>query len=298
MIVDNNRTPLEIAEIIASRRGAQSLRLAGQGTEFLFYIATKGRQEEGYRIPHTPEFNTANNRGVSALGLQRQELALATWARNNGIPSAQPLELLEQDRFPVLVLDVVDDDGSELDAGAMGLITARMHQLPPPEMVLVAQNGQSVYTRIAERIEQRYAELCKDLQLPPLPDIARMVSEMELNLGQPILTHLDIRRQNIRVQGGKPHSIFDWSNALMAAPELEIARVEEYAAIAENGIDYEAFCEGYARGGGFVDTGTVAWRILRLDTAVMLAVVFSSVAPNEELRELFLSRIKRILIQL
>lgn len=298
MSADPKHAPSEAAQRLASGRGAHKVTLSGSGTEFLFYTATRDGREEGYRIPRAVEFNTANNRGVSALDLQRQEMALAAWASVNGIPSAQPLDLIEQDGFPVLIVDVVEDDGSELDAAALGGVIARMHRLQQPEMDFVAQNGLPVNQRIVRRLEQRYGELCKNVPLPALPKTARMLGDLEENLSTPTLTHLDIRRQNVRVVGGLPQSIFDWSNALGAAPELEIARIQEYSAIAENGLDYGAFRAGYALEGGAVATETPAWPILRLDTAVMLAVVFSSVAPNDGLREFFTSRVRQLIKQL
>lgn len=298
MSLKNRYEPSEIAQRIAASRGAHSVSLAGSGTEFLFYTATLDGNQEGYRIPRTPEFNTANNQGVSAMGIQRQEMALAAWASDGGLPSTQPVDLIEQDGFPVLILTVVDDDGSELDAKALGSIVARMHQRQLPQMDFVAQNGLPVSERIVQRLEQRYSELGKNVHLPALPPAARMLRDLEEHLGQPRLAHLDIRRQNVRVMDGHPHSIFDWSNALGAPPELEIARIEEYAAIDENGLDYEAFRLGYAREGGTVGTESPAWPLLRLDTAVMLAVVFSSVAPNDDLRELFVARLSTLVKQL
>ncbi|MFI2562920.1 phosphotransferase [Paenarthrobacter sp. NPDC018779] len=152
--------------------------------------------------------------------------------------------------------------------------------------------------RIVRRLEQRYAELGKNDLLPVLPGAAQLLRDLDGNPSRARLTHLDPRRQNVRVTGGQPPSIFDWSNALGAAPEMEIARIEEYAAIDENGLDYEAFLEGYSRAGGTVVSETPAWPILRLDRAVMLAVVFSTVAPNDQLRELFLTRVKTLAKQL
>lgn len=290
--------PSDIARAVASSRAAENLVLAGAGTEFLFYIAIRDGRREGYRIARAPEFNTVNNQGVLALDLQVQEMALAEWASTNDIPSARPVELLQQDGFPVLVLDVVDDDSSALDSALLGAVVARMHQLPPPELRLVAQDGQPVHARVPERLAERYTVLRTDTELPPLPPVARMVSDLESHLGEPRLTHLDIRRQNVRVQRGQPLALFDWSNALAAPPELELARVHEYAAIADNGLDHRAFRTGYARAGGNIPTESLAWPILRLDTAVMLAVVFSSVAPDQELRRCFIDRVKGLVAQL
>ncbi|MFF1827921.1 phosphotransferase family protein [Paenarthrobacter sp. NPDC058040] len=294
----NTIGPAHAASRIAARRGFRRVTLAGSGTEFLFFVASGHGRQEGYRVPRTPYFKTANNPGVSASDLQRQEMALAAWARTNGVPSAQPLDLIDQDGYPVLVLEVLDDDGSRLDSAAVGAVIATMHLLPPPGLAFVAQNGLPIGVRIAERLGHRYSALGQRTQLPPLPPVGRMADALESSLAPPGLVHLDVRRQNVRVQQGRPLSLFDWSNALPAAPELEIARIEEYAAIAAKGLDYRAFREGYAAAGGVVNETYAAWPLFRLDAAVMLAVVFDSVAPDPALRELFLGRVTSLLGQL
>ncbi|MFI2562921.1 hypothetical protein [Paenarthrobacter sp. NPDC018779] len=48
------------------------------------------------------------------------------------------MDLVEHNGFPVLVLNVIEDDGSKLDTAALGSIVARMHQLPLPEVDFVA----------------------------------------------------------------------------------------------------------------------------------------------------------------
>jgi hypothetical protein len=291
-------TTADIALALAARRGAGSVKLAGAGTEFVFYEATLGRKREGYRIPRFVEFNTANNRGVSARMLQHQEMALARWAADNGIPTAHVVDLVEQDGAPVLILEVVDDDGSEMDSAALGAVVAAMHRRPCPDTDLVAQDGMPLAARLVQRLDERYTELRKRHVLPALPGAAALRASLESNISAPRVTHLDLRRQNVRVQDGVPTSIFDWSNALLAPPELELARLEEYAIVEENGINFRAFLDGYAQGGGSIDAGSAAWPLLRLDAAVMLAVVFSWVAPNPVLRDRFLSRTKTLVGQL
>ncbi|SEJ40660.1 Phosphotransferase enzyme family protein [Arthrobacter sp. yr096] len=283
---------------VAARRCAESVRLAGAGTEFDFYEATLGGNREGYRIPRSVEFNTANNRGVSARMLQHQEMAMARWAAENGIPTACVVDLVEQNDSSVLILEVMDDDGTELDSAALGSVVAAMHRQPCPNINLVAQHGMPLAARLVHRLKERYTELRNRHVLPALPDAAALHATIENNIRAPRLTHLDLRRQNVRVLDGVPSSIFDWSNALLAPPEMELARLEEYSIVEENGINFSAFLDGYTQGGGSIDVGSAAWPLLRLDAAVMLAIVFDSVAPNPGVRDCFLSRIKTLVGQL
>ncbi|NQD86667.1 phosphotransferase [Paenarthrobacter sp. CM16] len=287
-------TTTDIALAVAARRDAGSVALAGAGTEFLFYEAAGGLVREGYRIPRSREFNTVNNNGVPAGLLQRQEMALARWAADNGVPSAAAIDLTIQDSIPVLILEVLDDDGSELDSAALGSVVASMHGLPVPDFPLVAQAGRPWDDRIVHRLEERYARLRIRHSLPVLPPTATLQAILDAGGHEVCLIHMDLRRQNVRVQKGQLLSIFDWSNALAAPPELEIARIQEYAVIKENGIDYPAFLKGYSKAGGSIDVGGPCWTIFGLDAAVMLAGVFDSVAPDPELREHFLSRVRTL----
>lgn len=288
----------DLAQAVAARRGASTVKLAGSGTEFLFYEATFDGYQEGYRIPRSVEFRTANNRGVLAETLQRQEMVIARWANTHGVPSALPMGLIDHDGVPVLVLEVVDDDGTDMDSAALGSSIAAMHSQPRPEFELVAQNGLPLAARIVHRLTERYAELKGYHSLPDLPHSAVLRSTLDSLSTEPVLNHLDLRRQNVRIHKGQPRSIFDWSNALAGPPELEFARVHEYSVIEENGVDYRAFLNGYIKGGGSIDVDTAAFPLLRLDTAVMLALVFSSVAPNAGLRDHFVSRSRTLAHQL
>ena len=292
------RTTTDIALAVAARRGAGSVSSGGAGTEFLFYEAAGGLVREGYRIPRSREFNTVNNRGVSAETLQRQEMMLARWASVNGIPSAAAIDLVMQDGFPVLILEVMDDDGSELDSAALGSVVASMHGLPVPDLPLAAQAGRLWDARLVDRLEERFARLRIRHSLPNLPPTATLRAILDADSHEACLTHLDLRRHNVRVHNGQPLAIFDWSNALAAPPELEIARISEYSVIRENGIDYTAFVDGYSHGGGSIDVGSPSWPIYTLDAAVMLAGVFDSVAPDPEVREHFLSRARALVREL
>lgn len=114
-------------------------------------------------------------------------------------------------------------------------------------------------------------------------------------LGPSCLTHLEIRRQNLRVLQGAPIALIDWSNALLAPAELELARAGEYSLIRDNGLEFSALCSGYALAGGVVDMQSAIWPILQLDAALMLAVVFDSVAPDPHLHRMFCDRVRLLI---
>ncbi|UTT40650.1 phosphotransferase [Glutamicibacter mishrai] len=280
----------------ANRRGANDIFLAGEGVEFLFFIAATEKRREGYRVPRARVFNTANNPKIPARDLQHKELKLSAWAVDHGAPSARPEQLVVQDGYPVLITEIIDDDGTPLDQHAVGAVPAQMHQQEPP--INEASQHANIYRYLGQRISHRYSRLSAQHQMPSLPQETALIALLEKSLRRVSLLHMDIRRQNIRVAEGAPKALIDWSNALTAAPEAELARIQEYSAIPENGLDYTDIVEGYRRESGVVDESTEAWRILRLDAALMLAGVFTSVSPREELAQLFLGRTCELLREL
>lgn len=279
-----------IAELVARRRGTGQVRAAGVGTEFAFFVSTDG---EGYRVPRSAVFRTLNNPGVAAGGLQEQEWRLTRWAREQGVPTAGVIDLIQVEGLPVLVVEVVADDGSVLDGRQFGRVVARLHQAPAPAFVPVAQQRLDIADRIAARLVERHGAL-KKYGLEDLPATDRLAACVRAVTGAAVLNHLDLRRQNVRCLNGEVKALFDWSNALIAPAEVELARLTEYAEIPENGLDLPAVLAGYREAGGSVRDDSDAWAVLRLDAAVMLANVFDQVAPDPDLRDLFVERARGI----
>lgn len=289
-------SPNEAAERLAHRRGAHKLKLIGEGVEFLFFSAAIGTHYEGYRVPRARVYDTTNNPATPALGLQHKELELSAWALDHAVPSARPTDVVDQDGYPILITQIIEDDEVSLDQQALGALLAHMHKQKPTNDAVEKYSG--TYRYLAQRISDRYARLSAEHPLPSLPEETILASLLERSLHRVSLLHLDIRRQNIRAMNGKPRALIDWSNALVAAPELELARIQEYSAIPENGLNFSEISDGYRFNSGAFDESTPAWSIARLDAALMLAGVFTSVSPREDLAELFLRRARAILLDL
>jgi aminoglycoside phosphotransferase (APT) family kinase protein len=103
--------------------------------------------------------------------------------------------------------------------------------------------------------------------------------------------HLDVRASNIRCAGGEVRGLLDWSNALTGDPAMELGRLAEYALLLESGIDYGAVLDGYREP---VPVNSAAFWIYRLDAAVMLALLFSSEAPNAQLGPPAVDRLREV----
>ena len=99
------------------------------------------------------------------------------------------------------------------------------------------------------------------------------------------LLHMDLRKENILVRGGRPVAILDWSNALIGDPALDLARAAEYGSLTPAALD------AYGDAGSFTMSSvtplgplgplTPRQAVYRLDTAVMLSHVFLDGAPDQ-----------------
>ncbi|MFE0774891.1 phosphotransferase family protein [Streptomyces sp. NPDC058861] len=132
--------------------------------------------------------------------------------------------------------------------------------------------------------------------LPPLPD--RIEDALEAARAPHRLLHLDVRGQNLLGRRGRLEAVVDWSNALIGPPLMELARVAEYALLPDNGIDATAVLAGYAESSTPPDPDSAAALPYRLDTAIMLALVFHSVAPDAERAQVLTARAEHLLTRL
>jgi len=101
---------------------------------------------------------------------------------------------------------------------------------------------------------------------------------------------MDFRVANLRAQRGRVMAVVDWENAMVGPAAIDLLRVLE---IADPGGD---FLQAY--GGGVPDLQPGEDTVLRLDAAVMLALVFLSEAPDAELAKVRVARVRELVDQL
>ncbi|MFG1807673.1 phosphotransferase family protein [Streptomyces sp. NPDC049040] len=268
---------------LAAERGWQTPRPLARGVEFVVFATTAPHLGDVVlRVPRARVFQTANNVGVSAERLLEQEYVLGHWLRDRGFPVAEPVELLGgRDGIPVLVSRFVESDGSAPHWEQFGALLARLHQAGPPDFVPVLQYGLELPELIARRLPERYARLrAFDPAIPEIPAAPEISDRLRAASSGRSLMHLDPRRQNLLCRSRRVAALIDWSNTLIGDPRMELARLTEYAAIEENGLDAPSILRGYSAVAGPPARSPAADLLYRLDTAVMLALVFRSVAPD------------------
>jgi aminoglycoside phosphotransferase (APT) family kinase protein len=232
------------------------------------------------RAPVGDRFQFNPNDGhIDTRSLLRWEYVVTRHLDQLGFPVATPRELClgESD---VLVSDFVVDDGLGADQAALGALLRRLHRAPLPPVAPVAAHGLPAAQLVPRRIADRFAGLASYVATLPAGPPTERLSQVLASRPSGRLLHLDVRASNLRCAGGGILGVLDWSNALVGDPAMELGRLAEYALLPDNGIDYEKVLAGY---GEPVPVDSAAFWIYRLDAAVMLALLFSSEAPHEEL---------------
>ena len=264
-----------------------NLRLEAAGMEFVVCRGDSPKHGPlAFRAPRESHFANDNDESVYARDLLRQEAALAAHAGAFGIATPMVRHLhVGDDGFDFLVSKFVAHDGSPPDPREFGHLMRAIHECPVPDIEPVMQGEQEIGDIIAERLLRRSMtiERIAGIDLPlPEPDFVRDI--LARPSGRPSLLHMDARPENLLTWRGNIRAVIDWSNALIGSPALDLARVEEY------GQSSSDFLQGY----GVSEAAEAPLReklLYRLDTAVMLAVVFLSEAPDAGRARLQIERV-------
>jgi aminoglycoside phosphotransferase (APT) family kinase protein len=99
---------------------------------------------------------------------------------------------------------------------------------------------------------------------------------------------MDARPANVLTQKGTIVAIVDWANALIGDPALELAR------IAESGHLSPDFLRGYNNQNDEQRPPERVRLLYHLDTAVMLAIVFLSEAPDPQQAQVQIKRVNEL----
>ncbi|MEO6085964.1 MAG: aminoglycoside phosphotransferase family protein [Umezawaea sp.] len=271
---------------VARSLGFTDVRPLARGLEFAAYLATgSDGARVVLRVPLCGRFQSnANDPDVDTRALLRREELITHHAAAAGLPVAEPVRLV-LGAPDVLVSRYVPDDGGGADPARLGALLARLHRVPAPAL----EWAEDV---LPQRIARRWQELSALVDgLPPAPPGLRARLA-----GRPTgsLLHLDVRAPNLRCANGEVLALLDWSNALVGDPALELARLTEFAALPENGLDLPGILAGY---GPVPGTDHPSFLVYRLDAAVMLALVFLSEAPDESRAARAVDRVHALLVK-
>ncbi len=268
--------------------GVSGIEIAGAGLQFLVFRAeSRAFGPIAIRTPMKRWITDDNDPCMDSRDLLRQEAALASHVVSFGVPVPKVHALvIEDDGLDFLVSEYIAHGGTAYDSRRLGELIRLIHDCPPSDIRLVAQTDASVEETIALRLHRRLrvVEAASGRQLNP-PSLDEFRTTLRGLGDKRSLLHMDLRPDNILTRGGKIVGVVDWDNALLGHPALELARMAEY------GVLNRDFLGGYGGLDWEVELPPSLNLLLRLDAAVMLAVVFSSEAPDSQRAESAVERV-------
>lgn len=287
---------MELAQPFIASAGLTNLEPIGQGLEFVVFKAKSDKHGPvALRVPRHKVFSNVNDLSTAAKQLIYQELRIYELLRGGPVPVPQPLGLLEIGDYPAMLSEYVPDDGSEVHAAELGRLAALIHstQLPANWGVeLAAMEGTDALTALVQRIVRRFDQLAR--HVPSVHDWALLTRDeldritVRLRHLPACLLHMDLRDANLRVCKGKPVAVIDWTNALIGPAAVDFFRIVEL------GQPGDAFVEGYLSVKAEPKVTAREEAFLRLDAALMIALVFVSEAPDRTSREASIRRVEEL----
>jgi hypothetical protein len=242
------------------------------------------------KVPLSRHINNDNDRGLDARHLLRQDAQIFEHLGQHGFRVPDLVALYFGTTLDFLAYRYVQTDGSLPAPGAVGRLLSALHEVPLPEFVPVAHRGQAcVETLLAKLTHERLEAVRRlsgvALRVPSFEVFREALTSYPLRRS---LLHMDARAANLLCRRGMVVALIDWSNALVADPVLELARIAEY------GWPMAEVNCGYGRN-LFPDVPQKAVLASRLYTAAMLAVVFLAEAPDAKRGRVKVKRVRTLL---
>ncbi|KAF4946429.1 hypothetical protein FGADI_11186 [Fusarium gaditjirri] len=285
---------MEVAQHFIRAENLNDVQIAGQGLECLVYKASSPSYGPVVlRMPRVKVYQNANDPNTDARDLIQQEMKIYKLLQSGSVPVPKAYKYLEEDGYPAMLCEYVDDDGTEITFEEMGRVAAMIHSTPlsDPTMKTVASETDDVFSAIEQRLKRRFSVLSQII-----PEASSWITNWDhihtilegLKRFPSSLLHMDFRDVNLRHQNGRISAVIDWTNALVGPAAIDIFRTLEFSQLDES------FVKGYTDISTWPDVAFQEECLLRLDAALVLALVFTSEAPDAERAEVALARVKEL----
>ncbi|KAF5622759.1 hypothetical protein F25303_11961 [Fusarium sp. NRRL 25303] len=289
-----SQTTMEIAQHFIEAENLTDVKTAGEGLECLVYKASSPvHGPVVLRVPRVKVYQNANDPNTDASDLIQQEMKIYKLLENSSVPVPKAYKYLAEGGYPAMLCEYVDDDGTEITFKEMGRVAAMMHSMPlsDPDMKTVALETNDVFSTIEQRLKRRFTVLSQTV-----PEASSWITNWDLihNILQGLkrfpssLLHMDFREVNLRHKNGQISAVIDWTNALAGPAAIDNFRTLEFSQLDEN------FVKGYTEITTWPDVTAQEECLLRLDAALVLALVFTSEAPDAERAEVAVARVKEL----
>ncbi|MBY0121978.1 phosphotransferase family protein [Bacillus sp. S/N-304-OC-R1] len=256
----------------------------------VFLVKEKNLGRLAVRIPWRSEEQMMDKESSAILSLKK-EAALSEHCFKHHLPVPKVHKLYLSENINFLVSDFIDGDDKEISSFAIGELTSQLHHIPIDGLSIIGQDGRSLPSIISKRITSRAGTLGglmkQDFLIPSTEELERVLNSSQIN---DCLLHLDIRHPNLIGKQGHIKAIVDWDNAFIGNPIMELMRISE-----SQELHVEEFLKGYRDLSILERTDGLIQNIYRLDTALMLAILFTTFVPDSLKREYYVNRVQMLI---
>lgn len=251
----------------------------------VFLIKEKNSGMLAIRTPWRTEDNL-NDINLSVRSLKKESL-ISDHCYKYKIPVPKVHKLYLSDEINFLVSDFVSGDNKVIASFDIGQLTSKLHKIPLDNLSIIGQLERPLTNIISHRITERVNTLRKLTNTNfVIPNSEELESILNTTQTENCLLHLDIRQPNLIGENGVIKGIIDWDNAFIGNPIMELMRISESKEINE-----EEFLKGYNDTKIIGNTDGVIQSIYRLDTALMLSILFISFLEDSTKRDYYLKRV-------
>lgn len=227
--------------------------------------------------------NLHSNEDVASL---YKEATIAKHCFNHGLKVPRVIHLHLSKEINFLVSEYIHGDESTISAADIGHLVSSIHKIPLEGLSIIDQDNRSFYEIVSSRIVERVSAVNKLLSTNLIvPSIKEIEDTLGMTKTDHCLIHLDIRTPNIIRYKGEIKAVIDWDNAFIGDPLMELMRILE-----TRDIDILEFQKGYKNDTILISASQPNSIIYRLDTALMLAILFISYIKDNDKVQFYLQR--------
>lgn len=233
----------------------------------VFRATTEEWGEVAVKVPWYRRVKNANDGDFNSIDGLKKEYKLTMHCSKQGIPVPLIHKLHEGDQIDFMVQEfiVAASDGA-FPYEDMGRVTYSLHEIQDIPELTPLDSHTIISMRIVERT--KILEELKGIRLS-MPSVEENIAALNSFEQKKRLLHMDIRPANIITNFSQIRAIFDWTNALIGDPVLELMRIKAYGYLNDN------FKKGYRN---YLDESArvpqlVQW-LYQYDTTVMLSLLF------------------------
>ncbi|WP_177184521.1 aminoglycoside phosphotransferase family protein [Psychrobacillus sp. OK032] len=263
------------------------IKFIGNGVNnAVFLIKEKNLGMLAIRTPWRTEENS-NEISLSSIISLKKEATISEHCQKYNIPVPKVHKLYLGKEINFLVTDFISGDAQEIPSYDVGQLTSKIHKVPFDDLSIIHQNERTLSNIISNRITERVHLLCKLINNSIIiPDSEEMEAILNTAQTKDCLLHLDVRPPNIIGGNGVIKGIIDWDNAFIGNLIMELMRISESQELIE-----EEFLKGYDNVKIIENTDEVIQSIYRLDTALMLSILFTTLINDSAKRDYYLKRV-------